>query len=237
MIRAEQLTKHYEEVEAVRSISFSIGEGEVVGLLGPNGAGKSTTMRMLTTFIAPTEGTATIAGFDVCSESDAVRKNIGYLPEVPPVYPELRVLEYLKFVTKIKGIPRAERKEAIEKILVRCGLTEVATRVCGKLSKGFRQRVGIAQALVHNPKVIILDEPTSGLDPEQIIEIRNLIAELKGDHTVIVSTHLLAEVAQTCSRVIIIANGEIVTDGSIEELTHEKSLEERYLEVVAPGYF
>lgn len=233
MIRAINLSKRYGPVTAVQGASFVINEGEVVGLLGPNGAGKTTTMRMLTTFLPPTDGTATIAGFDILRDGEEVRKQLGYLPENPPLYPELRVREYLTFVAQIKKVRSKNIKPFVDEAISKCGLSEVTLRLCGQLSKGFRQRVGLAQALVHQPKVIILDEPTSGLDPSQIIEIRNLIAELKTRHTVILSTHILPEVSQTCSRVIIIAHGRIVVEGELKELTKQRSLEQRFLEAVA----
>lgn len=233
MIEATDLAKSYGNVPAVRSITFEIGDGEIVGLLGPNGAGKTTTMRMLTTFLPPSGGTARVAGFDVKREAEEVRRQIGYLPESPPLYLELSVKEYLRFVAKIKRVPRAQVASALEESVERCGLKEVYSRLCGQLSKGYRQRVGIAQALVHRPKVLILDEPTSGLDPAQIIEIRRLIRGLKGKHTVVLSTHILPEVAETCSRAIVISKGRISVQGSLEELTKDKSLEERYMDAIS----
>ncbi|MBP9837100.1 MAG: ABC transporter ATP-binding protein [Proteobacteria bacterium] len=233
MIEAQNLSKIYGDVYAVNSLSFSIKTGEVVGLLGPNGAGKTTTMRMLTTFLPPSSGTAKVAGFDIYKEADQVRKNIGYLPETPPLYPELTVNEFLNFVAKIKGIPSKSLKSSVDEIIELCGLKNERKKLCSQLSKGYRQRVGIAHAIVHRPKVIILDEPTSGLDPAQIIEIRQLIKSLKDKHTVILSTHILPEVTETCSKVIIIAHGKIKVEGDLAELTKEKTLEQRFLEVVA----
>ena len=233
MIEAKNLTKRYGEIQAGRSISFDIGDGEVVGLLGPDGAGKTTTMRMLTTFLPPSGGDARVAGFDIRREAEDVRRSIGYLPETPPLYLELTVKEYLNFVSKIKGVSRGNRASAVAEAVERCGLKDVYTRLCGQLSKGYRQRVGLAQAIVHRPKVLILDEPTSGLDPAQIIEIRRLIRGLKGKHTVVLSTHILPEVAETCSRVIVISKGRISVQGSLEELTKDKSLEERFMEAVS----
>ncbi len=233
MIEVKGLEKSYGEIKAVRGLSFSVGSGEVVGLLGPNGAGKTTTMRMLTTFLPPSGGSALVAGFDIRKQGAEVRKRIGYLPESPPIYPELTVREYLTFVAKIRGVKSKFLKDALEKVFQRCGLKDVADRTCGNLSKGYRQRIGIAQALVHDPEVIILDEPTSGLDPKQIIEIRQLISNLKGGHTVVLSTHILPEVAETCSRVIIIANGTITVQGSLAELTADSSLEDCFLAAVA----
>ncbi|MCC6221125.1 MAG: ABC transporter ATP-binding protein [Deltaproteobacteria bacterium] len=233
MIEAIDLAKKYGDLVALKGINFKISAGKVVGLLGPNGAGKTSTMRILTTFLPPTSGTARIAGYDICQEADAVRRCIGYLPETPPLYAEMRVGQYLKFVAKIKGVPAANISSYVDEAIERSAIQSVRERLCGNLSKGFRQRVGLAQALVHKPRVVILDEPTSGLDPAQIIEIRRLISGLCEDHTVILSTHILAEVAQVCTDVIIIANGSIVADGSIEELTREKSLEERFMEAIA----
>lgn len=232
MIEVFQLSKSYGDLHAVSELTFQIGKGEVVGLLGLNGAGKTTTMRMLTTYLPPSSGTAKIAGFDIRTQADDVRRSIGYLPETPPLYPELRVREYLTFVAKIKGVTRSEVRSRVEETMERCALAKARDRLCGQLSKGYRQRVGIAQALVHKPPVIILDEPTSGLDPAQIIEIRQLIAELRHEHTVILSTHILQEVSQICSNVIIIAGGKLVTHGPLTELTREKSLEQRFLEAV-----
>lgn len=232
MIRAEALSKRYGEVEAVRGISFEIREGAVVGLLGPNGAGKTTTIRLLTTFLPPSSGTASVAGYDIRSAPAEVRKHIGYLPESPPLYPEMRVDEYLNFTARLKGVPSGALKEAVERALERCSLKDVAHKLCSQLSKGFRQRVGLAQAIVHEPKVIILDEPTSGLDPAQIIEIRRLIAELKNRHTVILSTHILSEVTETCSEVLLISSGRLALSGSLKELTREQSLEELFLAAV-----
>ena len=232
MIEAKNLSKRYGDISAVNGLTFSIAPGEVVGLLGPNGAGKTTTMRMLTTFIGPSSGTAVVADYDICKDPLEVRRNIGYLPETPPVYPELRVEEYLTFVAKIKGVKGKLVRGRVSEELERCNLSGVRRRLCGELSKGYRQRLGLAGALVHNPKVIILDEPTSGLDPAQIIEIRQLIRSLQQAHTVVLSTHILPEVAETCTKVIIVANGLVVAEGSVAELTKEKTLEERFLEAV-----
>ena len=233
MISADNLSKSYGELEAVCNLSFSIEQGEVVGLLGPNGAGKTTTMRMLTTFLPPTSGTALVAGFDICAQAQEVRRNIGYLPETPALYLEMKVREYLQFVARIKGVATSQVRSAVDDVIDRCVLSEVAGKLCGQLSKGFRQRIGLAAAIVHNPKVIILDEPTSGLDPAQIIEIRKLIRDLRQTNTVILSTHILPEVSETCSRVIIVARGQVVAQGTLEELTQGKSLEQRFLEAVA----
>ena len=233
MIEVKDLTKRYGEFLALKGVSFSIPKGEVVGLLGPNGAGKTTTMKILTTFLRPSSGKVTIGGFDVVGQADEVRRRIGYLPEHPPLYPELRVREYLRFAAQLRGIEKSKVERAIEQVLTSCVLTSVTNKLCGQLSRGYRQRVGLAQALIHEPDVIILDEPTSGLDPTQIVEIRKTIAGLKEKHTVILSTHILPEVAQTCSNVVIIANGRIVISGLLSELTSSRTLEERFLEAVS----
>ncbi len=232
MIEVQQLAKEYGEYTAVSDISFSASKGEIVGFLGPNGAGKTTTIRMLATYLPPSRGTARIAGFDIVKESDEVRKNIGYLPENPPLYGEMTILEYLHFVAQIKAVPTAQIKSSVDRVLEQCFLTEVRGKLCSHLSKGFRQRVGIAQAIVHDPKVIILDEPTSGLDPRQIQEIRQLIRSLAVNHTVILSTHILPEVSIVCSKVVIINRGRIVVEKSLEELTRERSLEQVFLECI-----
>ncbi len=232
MLELFNLSKQYGRTLAVRDLSFKVAEGEIVGLLGPNGAGKTTTMRMLTTFLPPSSGTALVAGYDILKQGHSVRENIGYLPETPPLYPELTVKEYLTFIAKIKGVS-GNLTAAVNEVVLSCGLKDMQHKLCGQLSKGFRQRVGLAHALVHQPKVIILDEPTSGLDPAQIIEIRQLIKSLRGKHTVILSTHILPEVVETCSRVIIIAHGRMKVEGDLKEFTREKSLEKRFLEVVS----
>ena len=222
MIEAREVTKRYGEVLAVDHVSFTAGPGEVVGFLGPNGAGKTTTMRILTGFLPATDGTALVDGHDIFEDPLAARRAIGYLPESPPLYPEMDVDHYLLYVTKLKDVPRARRREAVDRALERCGLTEVHRRVIGALSKGFRQRVGIAQAIVHDPKVLILDEPTVGLDPIQIREIRALIADLaaeEGGRTIVLSTHILPEVEAICRRVILIHRGRKALDASIEEVT------------------
>src|SRR5579863_5970355 len=218
MIKVEGLTKRYARNIAVDNISFEVEKGQIVGFLGPNGAGKTTTMRMLTCFMPPTEGSATVAGFDVRENPMEVKRRIGYLPESPPVYPEMEVIEYLEFVGRIKGVPKANLHSRIDEVMQKTAITDVRNREIGKLSKGYRQRVGLAQAIVHNPDVLILDEPTSGLDPHQIIETRDLIKGLSGDHTIILSTHILPEVEQTCERIIIIAKGKLVATDSVENL-------------------
>jgi ABC-2 type transport system ATP-binding protein len=225
VIEAKGLSKRYGDVVAVDAVSFSVGKGEVVGFLGPNGAGKTTTMRMLTGFLPPTDGTAVIAGHDIFEDPLAARRAVGYLPEVPPLYPEMSVVSYLRYVARIKDVPRAMRRDAVDRALERCDLTEVRGHVIGTLSKGFRQRVGLAQAIVHSPAVLILDEPTVGLDPLQVREIRALIAELaaagEGEdrHAVILSTHILAEVEAICRRVILIHEGRKAVDAPLAELT------------------
>jgi len=225
VIEAKGLTKRYGDLVAVEGIDFSIARGEVVGFLGPNGAGKTTTMRMLTGFLPPTDGTALIAGHDIFSDPIAARRAIGYLPETPPLYPEMTVESFLTYVAKIKDVPRADRRAAVDRALARTALIDARRQVIGTLSKGFRQRVGLAQAIVHNPPVLILDEPTAGLDPLQIREIRALLAELtapsQGDtqQTVILSTHILAEVDAICRRVILINQGRKVVDAPLSELT------------------
>lgn len=233
MIEVEGLEKSYGEFKAVSNISFSAKKGDIVGFLGPNGAGKTTTIRMLATFLPPSKGTAKIAGFDILTNSDDVRRRIGYLPETPPLYPEMTVREYLNFVAEIKGVPKAEVAQRVDSVIERCILKDVARKLCQHLSRGYRQRVGIAQAIIHDPDVIILDEPTSGLDPKQIIEIRNLIKSLGQNHTVILSTHILPEVTMVCNRVVIIDRGKIVLQEELAELLKNRSLEQVFLERVS----
>ena len=218
MIKVEGLTKRYARTVAVDNISFEVEKGQIVGFLGPNGAGKTTTMRVLTCFLPPTSGKATVAGFDVLENPMEVKKRIGYLPETPPVYPEMEVVEYLEFVAKLKGIPSRDVRGRVDEVMGRCAVADVRRKLIGKLSKGYRQRVGLAQAIIHNPDVLILDEPTSGLDPKQIIETRELIHSLAGDHTIILSTHILSEVEHSCERVIIISQGKLVAIDSVNNL-------------------
>jgi len=218
MITVRELTKRYARNTAVDHISFEVQKGQIVGFLGPNGAGKTTTMRMLTCFLPPTSGDATVAGFDVLQTPIEVKRRIGYLPEMPPLYPEMRTAEYLTFVGKIKGLRGPELAKRVNYVLDRCAIADVKDKVLGKLSKGYRQRVGLAQAIVHNPDVLILDEPTAGLDPKQINETRELIRGLAGDHTIILSTHILPEVEQTCQQVIIISKGKLVATDSVNNL-------------------
>jgi ABC-2 type transport system ATP-binding protein len=220
MIKVEGLSKRYARTVAVDNISFEVEKGQIVGFLGPNGAGKTTTMRVLTCFLPPTSGTATVAGFDVLENPMEVKKRIGYLPETPPVYPEMEVSEYLNFVGKLKGIGSGDINRRVDEVMGRCAIGDVRSKLIGKLSKGYRQRVGLAQAIIHNPDVLILDEPTSGLDPKQIIGIRELLRSLAGDHTIILSTHILSEVEHSCERVIIISGGKVVAQDSVSNLTN-----------------
>ena len=210
MIEVQHVTKRYGRVTAVDDVSFRVESGQILGFLGPNGAGKTTTMRILTGCIPATEGTAIVAGYDVFEQPVEAKRRTGYLPETPPLYPDMTVREYLTFVARINGIGSAERRERVAGAMARTRVEDMAERHCGKLSKGYRQRVGLAQAILHNPDVLILDEPTAGLDPKQIIETRELIKDLAGDHTIILSTHILPEVAQTCQSVIIINKGHVV---------------------------
>jgi ABC-2 type transport system ATP-binding protein len=231
MIRVEGLTKRYGDVTAVEDISFQVKKGEIVGFLGPNGAGKTTTMRMITGYLPSTDGTVTVSGFDIFEKPMEVKKRIGYLPEHPPVYGDMTVEGYLKFVAKIRGVPRSGRAEAMDRVITRCGLKEAGDTIIGKLSKGYKQRVGLAQAMIHDPEVLILDEPTIGLDPKQIIEIRELIKSLAGEQTIILSTHILPEVTMICQRCLIIDRGRIVADDSMENLTAQESLESVFLKL------
>ena len=218
MIQVENLTKDYGTKLAVDSISFEVHSGEVLGFLGPNGAGKSTTMKMLTCYLAPTSGSAQLGGHDVMEASLQVRNLVGYLPENTPLYHDLTTLEMLEFVSSVRGVESARKDARLREISGRCGLNDVLGQPVGELSKGFRQRVGLAQAMIHDPPILILDEPTSGLDPNQIVEIRELIKEIGKEKTVILSTHILPEVQATCGRVIIINEGKLVADGSPDEL-------------------
>jgi len=219
VIEVEHLTKRYGPVTAVQDVSFQVHKGEILGFLGPNGAGKTTTMRVLTGYMPATDGRVVVAGHDVFEQPVKAKRHTGYLPETPPLYPDMTVREYLQFVAKIKGVPSGDRKARVEQVMARTWVADMAGRACGKLSKGYRQRVGLAQALIHNPDVLILDEPTAGLDPKQIIETRRLIKELAGDHTIILSTHILPEVSQTCDRVVIINKGRVVAVDTPNNLT------------------
>ena len=233
MITVNGLTKRYAHTVAVDQISFEVQKGQIVGFLGPNGAGKTTTMRMLTCFLTPTSGTATVAGFDILEQPLEVKKRIGYLPETPPVYPEMRIDEYLAFVGQLKGLTGSDLRARVDYAAERCAIADVRNKIIGKLSKGYRQRVGLAQAIIHNPDVLILDEPAAGLDPKQINETRDLIKSLAGDHTIILSTHILPEVSQTCERVIIINKGKIVATDSVSNLQQRARSGESVLVEVA----
>jgi ABC-2 type transport system ATP-binding protein len=233
MIEVKNISKRYGEFNAVTNVTFSAKKGDIVGFLGPNGAGKTSTIRMLATYSPPSSGTALVAGYDVITEPDEVRRRIGYLPENPPLYPEMTVREYLKFVGQIKGVPSKLLKEKVNATMERCFVADVAGKLCSTLSRGYRQRVGIAQAIIHDPDVIILDEPTSGLDPKQIIEIRKLIKSLGDNHTVILSTHILPEVSMVCNKVVIINRGSVVLERSLAELIAERSLEETFISAVS----
>jgi len=221
MINVNGLTKRYARNVAVDNISFEVEKGQIVGFLGPNGAGKTTTMRVLTCFLPPTSGTASVAGFDVLNQPLEVKRHIGYLPEAPPVYPEMEVGEYLGFVGSLKGLKGQDLAKRVDEVVGRCSVADVKKKLIGKLSKGYRQRVGLAQAIIHNPDVLILDEPTAGLDPNQIIETRKLIRSLAGEHTIILSTHILSEVEQTCDHAIIINKGHVVAKDSVANLQNK----------------
>ena len=238
MIEVQHLTKRYGRVTAVDDLTFKVERGEILGFLGPNGAGKTTTMRILTGYMPATEGHATVAGFDVFNQPIEAKRRTGYLPETPPLYPEMTVREYLQFVAriKIKGVSGSERRQRVEDAMRRTRVLDMAARHCGKLSKGYRQRVGLAQAILHNPEVLILDEPTAGLDPKQIIETRQLIKELAGTHTIILSTHILPEVSQTCERVVIINKGKMVAVDTPQNLTAKlRGSETIYLQLDSMG--
>jgi ABC-2 type transport system ATP-binding protein len=236
VIEVQHLTKRYGRVTAVDDVSFRVERGEILGFLGPNGAGKTTTMRILTGYMPATQGKAIVAGFDVFDQPIEAKRRTGYLPETPPLYPDMSVVDYLDFVAKIKGVPPNERAQRVRAVMERTRVADMATRQCAKLSKGYRQRVGLAQALIHNPDVLILDEPTAGLDPKQIIETRQLIKQLAGDHTVILSTHILPEVAQTCMRVVIINKGRVVAIDTPANLTARlRGSETMYVQIDANG--
>jgi ABC-2 type transport system ATP-binding protein len=235
VIEVSGITKEFGRFTAVNGLSFSVAKGEVLGFLGPNGAGKTTTMRILTGFIPATRGTAVVAGHDILSQPLEAKRKIGYLPESPPLYPEMTVFDYLDFVARIKGVARERRKARVDESMERCSLTDVRDKLVGKLSKGYRQRVGLAQALVHEPEVLILDEPTAGLDPKQINETRALIRTLGGDHTVVLSTHILPEVVMTCDRVVILNKGSVVAQGTTQSLIDQfRQAEELQVTVEGP---
>ena len=236
MIEVQHLTKRYGRVTAVDDVSFRVERGEILGFLGPNGAGKTTTMRILTGYMPATEGRANVAGFDIFDKPVEAKRRIGYLPETPPLYPDMTVREYLDFVARIKGVPSKEKKDRVTTVMQRTHVADMANRHCSKLSKGYKQRVGLAQALIHNPEVLILDEPTAGLDPKQIIETRDLIRGLAGDHTIVLSTHILPEVAQTCQRVVIINKGRVAAIDTPDNLTARlRGAETMYVQLDAGG--
>ena len=236
MIEVQHITKNYGRTTAVDDVSFRVEPGEILGFLGPNGAGKTTTMRILTGYMPPSQGRAMVAGFDVFDQPIEAKRRTGYLPETPPLYPDMTVREYLDFVGKIKGVAPRERKQRVLAVMERTRVADMADRHCGRLSKGYKQRVGLAQALIHNPEVLILDEPTAGLDPKQIIETRDLIRSLAGDHTIVLSTHILPEVAQTCQRVVIINKGRVVAVDTPDNLTARlKGAATMYVHVDAGG--
>jgi ABC-2 type transport system ATP-binding protein len=236
VIEVQHLTKRYGRVTAVDDVSFRVERGEILGFLGPNGAGKTTTMRILTGYMPASDGRAVVAGFDIFDKPIEAKRRIGYLPETPPLYPDMTVREYVDFVAKIKGVTSKERRDRVDAVLKRTHVADMADRHCAKLSKGYKQRVGLAQALVHNPDVLILDEPTAGLDPKQIIETRELIRGLGGDHTIILSTHILPEVSQTCQRVVIINNGRVVAVDTPDNLIARlRGAETMFVQVDAEG--
>jgi len=234
MIEVENLTKRYGRHTAVDGISFRVHKGEILGFLGPNGAGKTTTIRILTCYLPPTDGTARVAGYDVFEQPIEVKRRVGYTPETPPLYPDLDVGSFLDFCAKIKGVPATQRKARISEAMDKTRVSDVRRTLIGRLSKGYRQRVGLAQAILHNPDVVVLDEPTSGLDPKQIIETRELIRSLAGDHTIILSTHILSEVEHSCERVIIINQGKLVAQDTVINLTNRlRGSEQVALEIQA----
>lgn len=223
MLEVKQLSKTYDNMRGVNQIDFSMNRGEIVGFLGPNGAGKTTTMRLITGYLYPTKGEILVDGISMTNLPRAARRKIGYLPQTPPVYPELSVWGYMKFIADLREIPRKQQKERIEQVLTRLGFEGREQQVIRGLSQGFRQRLGLAQAIVHDPELLILDEPTSGLDPKQIIEVRSLISELSKERTILLSTHILQEVSSICNRVLIINDGKLVMDGKTDELMHSNS--------------
>ena len=229
MIEVNDLTRYYGPKKAISNVSFSVKKGEILGLLGPNAAGKTTAMRIITCYMPPTSGTVKVGGYDIFEQSMEIKKITGYLPENPPIYTDLVVKDYLTFVAQIKGVEKQNMAKEIDTAIEKASIGDVKDRVIGKLSKGFKQRVGLAQSLLNNPEVVILDEPTVGLDPKQIIEIRELIKNLKGDHTVILSSHILPEVEQTCERVVIISDGEVVAEDTPANLTSRMKGSDRVL--------
>ena len=237
MIRVQNLTKRYRDLVAVDGLTFEVGKGEILGFLGPNGAGKSTTMKILTGFMPATSGTATVAGFDVFEEPIEVKRRVGYLPENPPLYPEMSIAAYLRFVARLKGVAGRDVENEVERVAAMTSITGVMDRLIDNVSKGYKQRVGIAQALVGNPEVLILDEPTSGLDPQQNREVRELIKSLAGQHTIILSTHTLPEVTATCQKALIIKGGKIVAFDTLDNLHTQgapgQSLEEIFIRLTS----
>jgi len=232
MIEVANLSKRYGDLAAIRDVSFTAGDGQILGFLGPNGAGKTTTMRIITGFMPATSGTVRVDGFDIFEQSTEVRRRIGYLPENPPLYNDMSAAGFLRFVARLKGVARGEIATALDRVLETCGLTGVRDRLLGHLSKGFRQRVGLAQALIHDPPVLVLDEPTIGLDPRQIIDIRTLIKTLGVKRTVVLSTHILPEVSQVCDKVVIINDGRIVVEDQLANLTRGRTLEEVFIAAI-----
>jgi ABC-2 type transport system ATP-binding protein len=236
MIEVQNLTKRYGPVTAVSEVTFRVEAGEILGFLGPNGAGKTTTMRIITGYMPATEGKVVVAGHDVFEHPVQAKQHTGYLPETPPLYPDMTVREYLNFVARIKGVPRREITSRVDNVMKKTWVADMASRHCGKLSKGYKQRVGLAQAIIHNPDVLVLDEPTAGLDPKQIIETRQLIRELAGTHTIVLSTHILPEVSQTCQRVVIISKGRVVAVDTPDNLTARlRGSETMFLQVAGPA--
>jgi ABC-2 type transport system ATP-binding protein len=235
MIEVKNLTKHYAGRAAVTNLSFAVNRGEIVGLLGPNGAGKSTTMRILSGYMPATSGTARVSGLDVFADADEVRRQIGYMPENNPLHPDMRVREYLKFRARLKGLSRRQSRDRVDAVMQQCGLADVDKKIIGHLSKGYRQRVGLADALVHEPQLIILDEPTIGLDPNQIRSVRQLIKQLARNHTVLISSHILPEVEMTCSRVVILHEGKLLAEGTPDDLQQLMSANGQIIaEIAAP---
>jgi ABC-2 type transport system ATP-binding protein len=236
MIEVQSLTKRYGPVTAVSDVTFRVEAGEILGFLGPNGAGKTTTMRIITGYMPATEGKVVVAGHDVFEQPVQAKRHTGYLPEIPPLYPDMTVREYLHFVARIKAVPRREVRSRVDDVMKKTWVADMADRHCGKLSIGYRQRVGLAQAIIHNPDVLVLDEPTAGLDPKQIIETRQLIRHLAGTHTIVLSTHILPEVSQTCQRVVIISKGRVVAVDTPENLTARlRGAETMFLQVAGPA--
>jgi len=233
MIKVDQLVKHYGPHRAVQGVSFEVAKGEILGFLGPNGAGKTTTMRMITGVLPPTSGSVHIDGFDVSQNPLEVKQRIGYLPETPPVYLDFKVKGYLKLVMQLKKVPSSLRTPNLDWAIEKCGLQDVAHKLIGNLSKGFRQRVGLAGAIINKPQVLILDEPTVGLDPKQIREIRKMIQELSEEHTIILSTHILPEVSMICDRATIIHGGKVVLDQRIKDMTKDRTLEEIFIDIIS----